>query len=164
MKFLERIFGNGDDQIYFGQTASGELGDLIGSMEATLLERWLGEIERTGLGKSLSEKERRGILARDNYRCIVPGCDTPTFRLNVHHLVWREFGGSNDRDNLATICLNHHADAHPGLQEAFDNYRLGDHDSFKKYLQNNKRWKYQPTSRAIDVAFGIVYERNHGTK
>lgn len=145
-------------------TGSGEIGRIIEEAEFGFINNWLQEIEvREGkYGKPINDKQREAILERDEWRCLVPNCESPTNRLNIHHFRWQNFNGPNQPENLGTLCTDHHMDAHPGLQEAFDNYRKGDHTAFKKYLQNNKRWRYQPVSRAIDVAMGIVWERTEG--
>jgi hypothetical protein len=43
----------------------------------------------------------------------VPGC-THTRHLDVHHIVFRSHGGTNDPDILALICTTHHALIHQG--------------------------------------------------
>lgn len=55
---------------------------------------------------ALSPKVRRGVLLRDAH-CRVPGCATRR-GLEVHHLVPRSRGGSDDIANLATVCPAHH--------------------------------------------------------
>jgi hypothetical protein len=56
---------------------------------------------------------RRAVLARDRHRCRVPGCTHATF-LDIHHLVPRSEGGSNDPENIITICGAHHRATHRG--------------------------------------------------
>ena len=56
---------------------------------------------------------RRAVLARDQHRCRVPGCTHATF-LDIHHVVPRSEGGSNDPANTITICPAHHRGAHRG--------------------------------------------------
>jgi Holliday junction resolvasome RuvABC DNA-binding subunit len=56
---------------------------------------------------------RRAVLARDRQRCRVPGCTHATF-LDLHHVVPRSEGGSNDLENLIGICSAHHRAAHRG--------------------------------------------------
>jgi hypothetical protein len=56
---------------------------------------------------------RRAVLARDRHRCRVPGCTHATF-LDVHHIVPRSEGGSNDPLNLIGICSAHHRATHRG--------------------------------------------------
>ncbi len=50
---------------------------------------------------------RRKVLARDGYRCRASGCESPHF-LDVHHMMPRERGGTNDPDNLITLCAACH--------------------------------------------------------
>jgi hypothetical protein len=56
---------------------------------------------------------RRAVLARDQHRCRVPGCTHVTF-LDIHHVVPRSEGGSNDPENTITICGAHHRATHRG--------------------------------------------------
>jgi hypothetical protein len=56
---------------------------------------------------------RRAVLARDRHCCRVPGCTHATF-LDIHHIVPRSEGGSNDPENTITICGAHHRAAHRG--------------------------------------------------
>jgi len=60
---------------------------------------------------------RRRVLARDGYRCRAPGC-THTHFLEVHHLKPRTAGGSNQAENLVTLCSSCHRVAHEGNQRA----------------------------------------------
>lgn len=50
---------------------------------------------------------RREVLGRDRHRCRVPGCHRTRF-LEVHHIVPRSRGGTNDPDNLTTLCSSCH--------------------------------------------------------
>ena len=63
--------------------------------------------------KTVSPKARRSVLLRDGHRCVVPGC-TNRLWLEVHHLVPLAAGGSNESENLATLCSRHHALVHEG--------------------------------------------------
>ncbi len=51
-------------------------------------------------------KLRRFILGRDQ-GCTVDGCQS-NYRLEVHHIVPRSQGGTNDPANLVTLCWWHH--------------------------------------------------------
>jgi hypothetical protein len=55
---------------------------------------------------AISPKRRRAVLARDA-RCRVPGCGRRR-RLQVHHLVPRTWGGTDELSNLAAVCPAHH--------------------------------------------------------
>jgi len=50
---------------------------------------------------------RREVLARDKHRCQAPGCGRTRF-LEVHHLVPRNKGGTNQPENLLTLCGSCH--------------------------------------------------------
>jgi hypothetical protein len=56
---------------------------------------------------------RRFVLHRDHHRCVVPGCRFASF-VDVHHLHPKSEGGDHHRDRLATMCSNHHKQAHVG--------------------------------------------------
>jgi len=47
------------------------------------------------------------ILERDEWRCQAPGCSSRR-GLEVHHIVFRSQNGSNDPENLVTLCHGHH--------------------------------------------------------
>lgn len=55
---------------------------------------------------------REAILHRDNYTCQI--CGKKHTRLEVHHIVYRSNGGTNDETNLITLCEECHADVHNG--------------------------------------------------
>jgi 5-methylcytosine-specific restriction endonuclease McrA len=57
------------------------------------------------------KKVRLKILERDGYKCVKCGKDE---ELHVHHKVHRESGGTNDFDNLETLCKWCHAEKHKG--------------------------------------------------
>lgn len=55
-------------------------------------------------------RARTAVLARDAHRCVVSSllggrCFGP---LHVHHIVPVVEGGTNDLDNLASVCAVHH--------------------------------------------------------
>ena len=64
----------------------------------------------TGTLHRLDEATRERVLARDGGRCWVArwlgGECHPT--RHVHHIVPRDEGGTDDDDNLATVCASHH--------------------------------------------------------
>jgi hypothetical protein len=55
---------------------------------------------------ALSPKIRRAVLMRDA-RCRVPGC-ARRHGLEIHHLIPRSRGGTDDLTNLACVCPAHH--------------------------------------------------------
>jgi hypothetical protein len=47
------------------------------------------------------------VFARDAWRCTVPGC-TSYRNLHAHHIRFRSAGGSDELENLTTLCAWHH--------------------------------------------------------
>jgi len=56
---------------------------------------------------TIPPRVRREVLARDQHRCHAPGCNRTRF-LEVHHIVSRQQGGSNQTENLVTLCASCH--------------------------------------------------------
>ena len=55
---------------------------------------------------------REHALCRDNYTCQV--CKAKNTRLEVHHIKYRSQGGTDDLDNLITLCVDCHKKVHAG--------------------------------------------------
>jgi hypothetical protein len=53
------------------------------------------------------------IYARDDWRCMAPGC-TARVRLQDHHVVYRSHQGSDDPWNQITQCMFHHQQGEHG--------------------------------------------------
>jgi hypothetical protein len=79
--------------------------ELIGSIDADEPER---------LRTTVTPRVRRHVLARDSYRCTVPGCRAAR-NLDLHHIEYRSEGGCNEMWNLTTVCSAHHKCLHEGL-------------------------------------------------
>lgn len=58
---------------------------------------------------------RETILARDKYRCTECGIPCSSAEADVHHLLPRSLGGSDEPSNLVTLCDGCHAAHHPKL-------------------------------------------------
>lgn len=54
---------------------------------------------------------RRAVMERARFRCERDGCGHARF-LEMHHIVPRARGGTNDPDNLVVLCSACHASAH----------------------------------------------------
>jgi len=50
---------------------------------------------------------RREVLVRDRHRCRRKGCNHTRF-LEIHHIIPRSEGGTNDPENLVTLCSGCH--------------------------------------------------------
>lgn len=57
-------------------------------------------------------KRREAILHRDNYTCQI--CGKKHIRLEVHHIIFRSQGGTDDENNLITLCEDCHSEIHSG--------------------------------------------------
>jgi len=73
-----------------------------GFLAAMLQEYLLGERIHLKVSRSYA------ILKRDRFRCQVPGCRCRR-NLEVHHIIWRSKGGSDEHSNLLTLCKSHHS-------------------------------------------------------
>jgi hypothetical protein len=64
--------------------------------------------------RSMPRRPTDSVLARDGWRCTAPGCTAR--EVEVHHIVYRSQGGSDDPSNLTSLCPFHHRMAvHGGL-------------------------------------------------
>jgi hypothetical protein len=61
--------------------------------------------------QEVSPATARLVHRRDRGRCQVPGCRSARW-LHIHHIIWREHGGSNDPRNLICLCFAHHQAVH----------------------------------------------------
>jgi hypothetical protein len=64
--------------------------------------------------QDIPPKTRRYVEHRDKGKCTLPWCRAAA-NLEIHHIVAREDGGSNDPENLAQLCDGHHSQLHQGL-------------------------------------------------
>ena len=56
---------------------------------------------------------REAVLHRDNYTCQC--CGKKHVRLEVHHIIFRSMGGTDDERNLITLCEKCHKAIHDGM-------------------------------------------------
>lgn len=64
------------------------------------------------------ENAKAYVLMRDNHTCQC--CKTKKGTLHVHHIVYRSKGGSDDTDNLITLCENCHKKLHKSELKKFE--------------------------------------------
>lgn len=64
--------------------------------------------------KELPFAVRQAVFDRDQWQCKFPGC-TMRKMLDVHHIVFRSRGGSDDIWNLVCLCRVHHGLVHRGI-------------------------------------------------
>lgn len=65
-----------------------------------------------------TEPMRRFLRARDQH-CRFPGCRLPIHRCETDHTHDWALGGPTRTDNLAHLCLTHHALKHPDIPDEF---------------------------------------------
>lgn len=58
---------------------------------------------------------RLQVLERDNYRCVSCATELKSSEADVHHLLPRSMGGTDELSNLVTLCDGCHAAHHPNL-------------------------------------------------
>jgi Holliday junction resolvasome RuvABC DNA-binding subunit len=63
---------------------------------------------------TIPEKTRDLVWSRDEGRCQFPGCRAAR-HLAIHHIWFREHGGSHDAWNLLLLCDGHHKALHDGM-------------------------------------------------
>jgi len=83
--------------------------------DATMAVTWTRHgvpIAQGSTADTIPAATRRHVIARDG-GCRVPGCGV-TRRLDVHHVVHRVAGGTNDTWNLLAVCPHHHRVHHRG--------------------------------------------------
>jgi hypothetical protein len=61
-----------------------------------------------------SAAQRKALIARDG-GCVMPGCDMPPERCEVHHVVAWAKGGRTDLDNECLQCGRDHTAVHAGI-------------------------------------------------
>lgn len=92
--------------------------------------------------KPLTEAEiwhkiRISILTRDGFKCQECGYQN---RLEVHHIIPRSKGGTNDPSNLTTLCKRchdkHHPDRHP-RQKIYKKSKHRKHKHRHNFNRNN---------------------------
>lgn len=67
---------------------------------------------RNGERVVISDEQRNRIHKRDGYRCVLCG---NSHNLCLHHRKKVSEGGTNDDDNLVTLCYPCHAKQHPEI-------------------------------------------------
>ncbi len=113
------------------QTSKGEL-----EISQAELERSQCDCQSSHPGKrnttSVPPSVRRLVMARARHQCQRAGCSHARF-LEVHHIVPRSMGGSNDSDNCICLCSACH-----GL---YHKQKIGMASFVVKSQAEDDRWK-----------------------
>jgi 5-methylcytosine-specific restriction endonuclease McrA len=91
-------------------------------------------VELTSL-YDISSRTVTKIMKRMNLPCSLCGWHVDGIVCDIHHIVERKNGGTNEHDNLTYICPNCHRLVHNKLISSNDLVSLHDYigDSWKKY-------------------------------
>lgn len=101
---------------------------------------WTYDFDKSDNEDEEWEDLRDLILKRDRYRCIDCGFSK---NLTVDHIVPRHAGGSNEHDNLQTLCVRCHEKKHG--RKIF-----GEDQVFSKQQK-----KYKPNSKVVNIVSAI---------
>jgi len=74
-------------------------GECLVAMADHFIETWREHL------KQANTLQRR-VRARDKHRCQVPGCSRTS--VHAHHIIPRSQGGTDDPENLVSLCAAHH--------------------------------------------------------
>lgn len=61
------------------------------------------------------EDTKARVLNRDNYKCQICKGRHKDSKLEIHHIIFRSQGGSDDAENLITLCHTCHKALHDGI-------------------------------------------------
>ena len=99
---------------------------------------------------------KEAVMNRDSYTCQI--CGTKHTKLEVHHIVYRSKGGTDDEDNLITLCETCHKKVHKGeINVSLKTKRLRLKEATHMNIIRSQLLKVYP--KAIET-FGFVTKEN----
>ena len=106
---------------------------------------------------------KAACLSRDNYTC--QHCKAKKGTLHAHHIVYRSQGGSDDLDNLITLCEGCHKDLHAGKLKKFESKIQGKRKGNLKHatqMNSIRKQLLKLYPKAIETieTFGYVTKEN----
>lgn len=106
------------------------------------------------------ENAKAYVLARDNYTCQC--CKTKKGTLHVHHIIYRSNGGSDDIENLITLCENCHKELHQGELKEFENKLSGKRKGQLKHATQMNSIRIQLLKHYTEAieTFGYITKSN----
>ena len=109
------------------------------------------------------ENTKAYVLARDNYTCQC--CKTKNGTLHVHHIIYRSNGGSDDIENLITLCEGCHKKLHEGELKDYESKLVGKRKGTLKHATQMNSIRVQLLKHypnAIET-FGYITKANRQT-
>lgn len=121
-----------------------------------LLSTAVSSFSSYGFTESLKDK----IRERDDYTCQVCGSG---LNLHVHHIIPRKWGGTNETENLITLCASCHnaietKDIEYATTKCLKNLKKD--DLTHKYT--NYEVIYKQKIKDLEVLFNMILESFHG--
>ena len=103
---------------------------------------------------------REAVLHRDNYTCQC--CGKKNCRLEVHHIKFRRDGGTDDEENLITLCKECHDGIHAGTVTLNKKPKKSKNLKYATHMSIIRSWLLREYPDAIET-FGFVTaeNRNH---
>ena len=100
---------------------------------------------------------REAILHRDNYTCQC--CGKKNCRLEVHHIKFRRDGGTDDEENLITLCTDCHKGVHAGTITLNKKPKKSKNLKHATHMSIIRSWLLKKYPNAIET-FGFVTSEN----
>lgn len=100
---------------------------------------------------------REVILHRDNYTCQC--CGKKNCRLEVHHIKFRSNGGTDDEENLITLCEDCHKGVHDGTVVLSKKPKKSKALKYATHMSIIRSWLLKKYPNAIET-FGFVTSEN----
>ena len=100
---------------------------------------------------------REAILHRDNYTCQC--CGKKNCRLEVHHIKFRSNSGTDDEENLITLCEDCHKGVHDGTVVLSKKPKKSKNLKYTTHMSIIRSWLLKKYPNAIET-FGFVTSEN----
>lgn len=100
---------------------------------------------------------REAVLHRDNYTCQC--CGKKNCRLEVHHIKFRSNGGTDDEENLITLCTDCHKGVHDGTIELNKKLKKSKNLKYATHMNIIRSWLLKKYPDATET-FGFVTSEN----
>ena len=100
---------------------------------------------------------RSAILHRDNYTCQC--CGKKNCRLEVHHIKFKSNGGTDDEENLITLCEDCHKGVHAGTVVLNKKPKKSKNLKHATHMSIIRSWLLKVYPDAIET-FGFVTSEN----
>mgnify|MGYP000859260605 CR=1 FL=1 len=100
---------------------------------------------------------RSAILHRDNYTCQC--CGKKNCRLEVHHIKFRSNGGTDDEENLITLCEDCHKGVHAGMVVLSKKPKKSKNLKYATHMSIIRSYLLQKYPNTIET-FGFVTSEN----